>query len=96
MSQSLARFMIGSFLSIAVGIALLARVDAQNGQATHQKLAFDGEMALWTVAIKPDKTADFEQVMLAHFVDRDVQPRADCCAFCCCHRSFISASDART
>ena len=37
---------------------------AQNGQqASHQKLTFDGDTALWTMAIKPDKTADFEQIM---------------------------------
>jgi len=28
-----------------------------------QKLTFDGDTALWTVAIKPDKTADFEKLM---------------------------------
>jgi hypothetical protein len=28
-----------------------------------QVLTFDGDVVLWTVAIKPDKTADFEQVM---------------------------------
>jgi hypothetical protein len=28
-----------------------------------EKLTFDGDVALWTVAIKPDKTADFERVM---------------------------------
>ena len=27
------------------------------------KLTFDGEIALWTVAIRPDKTADFEAIM---------------------------------
>ena len=27
-----------------------------------QKFTFDGDTALWTVAIKPDKTADFESV----------------------------------
>jgi hypothetical protein len=32
-------------------------------QAEHQKFTLTGESALWTVAIKPDKTADFEQVM---------------------------------
>ena len=38
---------------------------AQNTPAasTHQKLTFDGDTALWTVAIKPDKTADFERIM---------------------------------
>ena len=35
----------------------------QQAAAAHQKLTFDGDTALWTVAIKPDKTADFEQVM---------------------------------
>jgi hypothetical protein len=29
----------------------------------HDSLTFDGGVALWTVAIKPDKTADFEQVI---------------------------------
>jgi hypothetical protein len=28
-----------------------------------QKLTFDGDTALWTVAIKPDKTADFEKII---------------------------------
>jgi hypothetical protein len=36
---------------------------AQNGAAQHQKLTFEGDTALWTMAIKPDKTADFEQIM---------------------------------
>jgi hypothetical protein len=36
---------------------------AEQGAANHQKLTFDGDIALWTVAIKPDKTADFEQIM---------------------------------
>jgi hypothetical protein len=31
--------------------------------AEREKLTFEGEVALWTVAIKPDKTADFERVM---------------------------------
>jgi hypothetical protein len=49
-----------------VGLGFLARVDAQNGQSSqpsHQKFTFDGDTALWTMAIKPDKTADFEQIM---------------------------------
>jgi hypothetical protein len=29
----------------------------------HTPLQFDGDIALWTVAVKPDKTADFEAVM---------------------------------
>ncbi len=28
-----------------------------------QALTFDGDIALWSVGIKPDKTADFEQIM---------------------------------
>jgi hypothetical protein len=32
-------------------------------QAQAQKMTFDGRTALWTVAIKPDKTADFERIM---------------------------------
>lgn len=31
--------------------------------AQPQKLTFDGQIALWSVAIKADKTADFEQVV---------------------------------
>jgi hypothetical protein len=42
-----------------------ARVRAQQGDsgAPTQALTFDGDTALWTMAIKPDKTADFEKVM---------------------------------
>lgn len=36
---------------------------AQQPATPQQKLTFEGDTALWTVAIKPDKTADFEQVM---------------------------------
>ena len=32
-------------------------------QPASPKLTFAGDLALWTVAIKPDKTADFEKVM---------------------------------
>jgi hypothetical protein len=39
-------------------LASSARVAAQA-----QKLAFEGDVALWTVAIKADKTADFEGLM---------------------------------
>ena len=40
-----------------------ARAWAQQGDGTAQALTFDGDTALWTMAIKPDKTADFEKVM---------------------------------
>lgn len=63
MSQSLTRSLIATFLTVVAGIVLLSRVQAQSGQAAHQKLTFEGDTALWTMAIKPDKTADFEQIM---------------------------------
>jgi hypothetical protein len=50
-------------LSAVVITGLVAAVAAQNGQPAHQKFTFDGDIALWTMAIKADKTADFEQVM---------------------------------
>jgi len=53
---------IGALLAI-VGGAGLTLAAAQNGGSQHQKLTFDGDTALWTVAVKPDKTADFEQIM---------------------------------
>ena len=36
--------------------------DGVHAQAA-QALTFDGDVALWSVAIKPDKTADFEAIM---------------------------------
>jgi hypothetical protein len=39
------------------------RADGQAIASAPQKLTFPGDLALWTVAIKPDKTAAFEQVM---------------------------------
>jgi hypothetical protein len=63
-SQRIARVLIGTLMSIVVGAGLCAAMAAQNGQpASHQKLTFDGDTALWTMAIKPDKTADFERIM---------------------------------
>jgi hypothetical protein len=32
-------------------------------QPQAQKLTFEGDTALWTVSIKPDKTADFEKII---------------------------------
>ena len=61
-----------TILRVTLGVLLMLvvftpvpRVSAQKEQAPahHQKLTFDGDIALWTVAIKPDKTADFEQIM---------------------------------
>lgn len=44
---------------LALVVAHPENVEAQ----APQKLTFDGDVALWTVGIKPDKTADFEKVM---------------------------------
>jgi hypothetical protein len=60
-SQRLANLLVGAVTSIVVAGGM--SVAAQNGAAPHQKLTFDGDTALWTMAIKPDKTADFEKVM---------------------------------
>ena len=51
--------------SIALApVALDRAAYAQNAApAAPQKLTFPGDVALWTVAIKPDKTAAFEQIM---------------------------------
>jgi hypothetical protein len=37
--------------------------EAAQQQQTAPKLTFEGDTALWTVAIKPDKTGDFEKIM---------------------------------
>lgn len=50
-------------MALVLACAALDRpVYAQN-VAAPQKLTFPGDVALWTVAIKPDKTAAFEQIM---------------------------------
>jgi hypothetical protein len=59
-SQRFAKVVTGVLISVVVGTGLSL---AQNGGSEHQKLTFDGDTALWTVAVKPDKTADFEQIM---------------------------------
>src|SRR5689334_15896253 len=40
-----------------------APTQAAATQPAAQKLTLGGDVALWTVAIRPDKTADFEQIM---------------------------------
>lgn len=47
---------------LVAAVALPGSARAQNAAAP-QKLTFAGDVALWTVAIKPDKTASFEQIM---------------------------------
>jgi hypothetical protein len=57
---------VTAILLLTVPSAFPVRVATQAAPAApaaHQKLTFDGDTALWTVAIKPDKTADFEQIM---------------------------------
>jgi hypothetical protein len=59
------RRLFGLFL---VGAIVLLPVFSQDQLSVHaqqapQKLTFQGDIALWSIAIKPDKTADFEQVM---------------------------------
>jgi hypothetical protein len=60
----ISRLTVGVLLMMAV-FTPVTRVSAQadQGATNHQKLTFDGDVALWTVAIKPDKTADFEKIM---------------------------------
>ena len=50
---------------VAVSLGSRSEAAAQQAapQAAPQKLTFNGEVALWTVAIRPDKTADFEKIM---------------------------------
>ncbi len=43
-----------------------AQEAAQQQQAA-PKMTFEGDTALWTIAIKPDKTADFEQIVAKLF-----------------------------
>ena len=61
MTARLARNMT-ALLLLATPIIVPAGVATQDqpAAAAHQKLTFEGDTALWTVAIKPDKTADFE------------------------------------
>lgn len=65
MLQRTPRITLALLSGILVGAGVLARLAAQatSPAPAHQKLTFDGEAALWTVAIKAEKTADFEQVM---------------------------------
>jgi hypothetical protein len=61
----------GVALAALIGVGLSAQEPAAQPQQQPaaqeqrqvQKLTFNGDVALWTVAIKPAKTADFERVM---------------------------------
>ena len=49
---------------LLAGAIMLLPALSQHGTAHAQEaLTFDGDTALWLLAIKPDKTADFEEVM---------------------------------
>lgn len=58
------RQLSGFLLACAI---LLLPAFSQSHEGAHAQaapiLTFDGEVALWTLAIKPDKTADFEAIM---------------------------------
>jgi hypothetical protein len=57
--------MNGRYLAVVVLIVIasqsLGRATVQ--QTSSPAFTIDGDIALWTMAIKPDKTADFEHVM---------------------------------
>lgn len=54
-----------SGLLLAGAIMLLPAFSQDHGTANAQDaLTFDGEAAVLLIAIKPDKTADFEQIMM--------------------------------
>ena len=67
MRRSSKRILSGIVLAGALVLvsALSGHVSAQEAaaQPQAQKLTFEGDTALWTVAIKPDKTADFEKIL---------------------------------
>jgi len=49
---------------LLAGAMLMLPAFARDTQAAQQqKFTLDGEVALWSVAIRPDKTADFEQIL---------------------------------
>jgi len=63
-------------LALVAFVAPNGRVAAQQAPQSSDAavLSFDGDTALWTVAIKPDRTADFEQVLAKL---RDALARSD-------------------
>lgn len=51
---------------LLAGAILLLPAFAQNAlaaQAAPQKFTLEGDLALWSVSIRPDKTADYEKVL---------------------------------
>ena len=49
--------------NVTAGAQAQPAAQPQAGQQQAQKLTFEGDTALWTVSIKPDKTADFEKII---------------------------------
>lgn len=67
MRQSVERWMGAVVLTVAAALSAPGSValaeQGQEGDAAQTAFTIDGDSALWTVAIKPDKTQDFENVM---------------------------------
>jgi hypothetical protein len=53
----------GTAAFVFLALAAVGDNAARAQQAQPQAFTFQGDIALWTMAIKPDKTADFEKVM---------------------------------
>lgn len=43
--------------------AATAQAASQTQQPARPKLTFEGDVVLWSIGVKPDKTADFEEVL---------------------------------
>jgi hypothetical protein len=52
-----------TIVGAAALVAMLVGAYRLGAQDAAKALTFHGDIALWTVAIKPDKTADFEKVL---------------------------------
>jgi hypothetical protein len=57
------RRLSGVLLAGAILLMPALSTSAHAQQAAPQKFTMDGELALWSVSIRPDKTADYEQVL---------------------------------
>ena len=61
MKRQLVLTIVAALGLVVAGAVQQARAQAASAQPA--TLTFQGDVALWTVAIKPDKTAAFEQIM---------------------------------
>jgi hypothetical protein len=57
------RELVGALLVLLVLPSAFSYARQSDNGASSSGLTFEGDTALWTMAIKPDKTADFEKVM---------------------------------